>query len=82
MKSRRKYATLDDGEGTKHRVLIVRFRGINGHIVRWTGTCSGCTEYVEGQLAYEPMGCSECGYTGKRRREEWVPLTPNDWYKL
>lgn len=68
-KSRRRYVRLIDGT----RVLVVPFNGQDGHIVRWTTSCSGCDEigeYANGRGS----GCSECGYTGKRRREEWVPL--------
>ena len=82
MKERRRYRILDDGDGNKFRVMVVMHEGIEGHIVRWTDTCSGCTEYVEGQLAYGPMGCEECGYTGKRRQAHWVPISPSDCLKL
>ena len=34
----------------------------------WSDDCSGCTEAGEyGGRKYGPFGCSECGYTGKRR---------------
>lgn len=33
----------------------------------WTQNCSGC----------DGNGCSECGYHGRRRCGQWVPLTPN-----
>lgn len=69
--AKRRYAKLPD----RTRVLVVRFRDQDGHVVRWTGECSGCSEYEDGHQLVAPMGCSECGYTGKRRREEWVPLT-------
>jgi hypothetical protein len=44
-------------------------------LCRYTTACSGCTEVGE----YERMpdagaGCSECGYTGKRRQSVWTPL--------
>jgi hypothetical protein len=76
---KRRYRILDDGDGHKYRVLVVIHEGIEGHIVRWTTSCSGCTEYVDGQWAYGPMGCGECGYSGKRRQQAWVPIDPRDW---
>ena len=57
------------------RYLVVAVNGKPGIIVRWTDVCYGCTEFLDGHLIYGPSGCSECGYTGKRRRAEWVPLT-------
>lgn len=86
-KKRRRYRTIDLGDGEKTRVLVVEFRGHDGHIVRWTQACSGCHETNEGyETGYYPYdkkaqcyvgaGCGECGYTGKRRREEWVPFDP------
>jgi len=47
---------------------------------RWTESCSGCTELVDGQnvngypwdakaKCYVGSGCRECGYTGKRRMQ-------------
>lgn len=33
----------------------------------WTEECSGCSEYIDGHKIYDACGCSECGYTGKRR---------------
>lgn len=38
-----------------------------------TVSCSGCSEYDEGYFR-GAMGCSECGYTGKRRN-----LYPNPY---
>lgn len=40
-------------------------------MVRWSGSCSGCT--VEG--GDRGMGCTECGHTGRRRSGAWVPIT-------
>jgi hypothetical protein len=65
---------------------------INGEaceLARWTDSCSGCTETVDGHNVFEyPIdpkhgcfvgaGCPECGYTGKRRREFWVPMAEDD----
>jgi hypothetical protein len=44
----------------------------------WTQECSGCTESYMGQYyTGQPgkgIGCSECGYTGKRRQGWWAPV--------
>lgn len=80
----RKFRTLNDSDGCprKTRVMVVVVDGHEGFVVRWTANCSGCTNYVDGQLSDGPHGCSECGYTGKRRREEWVPFDPEAWWKM
>ena len=44
----------------------------------WTRECSGCTEsemgrYYTGQPG-KGIGCSECGYTGKRRDGWYAPV--------
>jgi len=36
----------------------------------WTVACTGCSETLEGV----GHGCSECGYTGRRRGGCWFPL--------
>lgn len=74
MSGKRMYVTLDDGDGNKSRVLVVWLKGQPGMIVKWTSTCSGCTNSVDGQQIGEPLGCKECGFTGKRRNAHWVPL--------
>jgi hypothetical protein len=61
----------------------LRFARLRGKLwvvlVEWTGTCSGCTEYGDyGSLLSGPMGCEECGYTGKRRNSYWVPLDKDE----
>lgn len=77
-RTRRRFRTLDDGHGflRKTRVMVVVVNGVEGFVVRWTANCSGCTNYTDGQISDGPHGCFECGYTGKRRREEWVPFDP------
>lgn len=54
-------------------------------VARYTHSCSGCFEGgeyggLEHYYEYDKKarcrigsGCSECGYTGKRREEIWVP---------
>ena len=61
-----------DSEGHLHKVVM--FKGVEGYVVRWTENCSGCTNYVDGHLDNGPHGCSECGFTGRSRREHWVPF--------
>lgn len=39
-----------------------------------TTECSGCTEFVDGHRSYGPLGCEECGYTGKRRQHFPAPV--------
>lgn len=41
---------------------------------RWSQACSGCS-IGWGSLNGCGSGCSECGYTGRRRSGAWVPLT-------
>lgn len=54
----------------KRRIYAVIGGGVCG-IVRWTGPCSGCT--TEG-IEHIGSGCRECGWTGKRSREMWMPM--------
>lgn len=67
---RRRYGTAAGGK----RVLIVPFNGVDGFMVRWTGPCPECIDET-GVV----IGCNECGGTGKRRREEWVPLNQENF---
>lgn len=43
---------------------------------RWTRECSGCScDCGDGYgCSHGAGGCDECGYTGKRREEMWIPL--------
>lgn len=66
------------------------FRGVEGFEVSFTASCSGCMDFGEAgeNLHNYPIdpksgvhlggGCDECGYTGKRRRREWVPFDPDE----
>lgn len=69
-----------DPDGPATRVKVVRVDEKDGFVVRFTDDGSGCTPGYEesGGAAREGMGCSECGYTGRRRRVGWVPLTEKD----
>lgn len=43
----------------------------------WSQACSGCYDGYDSFHA-SGCGCDECGYTGRRRQAQWVPLvTPN-----
>lgn len=77
----------------RHRAKVVEFNGELGMEVRWTDSCSGCHETVDGQsmgcYPYDAKakcevgaGCEDCGYTGKSRRCEWVPLPPEALERL
>lgn len=61
------------------RALVVVQDGIEGFIGKWTELCSGCTEWGDYGQARGPFGCDECGYTGKRRREMWMPFDALDY---
>jgi hypothetical protein len=75
---RRKYATTKDGMPDDTTGYLVFSLGL------WTRTCSGCYESEGGHPAvsynYDEKakcavgaGCEECGHTGKRREEMWLP---------
>ena len=68
-----------------------KYKIIDNHvceIVAWTDSCTGCYESEDGHPVgdypidlkhncYIGSGCFECGYTGKRRIEMWVPMIKN-----
>ncbi len=76
----------DDRETTYERVERIAGRRldrrknyavIDGKVAEaagWTQGCSGCW----GTFEHTGHGCSECGYTGRRRVGFWVPLLPAD----
>lgn len=77
-KRERKYRMATIGEG--ERVKVVPFDGVDGFVARFTQACSGCsTPYEEGGGGDRGSGCFECGYTGKRRVEAWLPLDHEAW---
>lgn len=71
---------------TGHRARVVTHDGVEGFVVRHTAPCTGCYEGGEnsgssGLYPYDAkagcrvgVGCHECGHTGKRRHEDWVPF--------
>jgi hypothetical protein len=72
---RRKYATTDDGRPDETTGAILFSIGT------WTQRCSGCSCEAESPCSRcldRGHGCQECGYTGKRRVEMWVPVLPDD----
>ena len=59
----------------------VTFRGFEGYVVRWSQECSGCTNTPEMTMPdYRGLGCDECGYTGRSRRECFVPFDANAYF--
>lgn len=48
-------------------------------LVVWSDCCSGCNSGGEPEYTVHEdrgSGCGECGYTGRSRRAQWVPLLP------
>lgn len=79
-KTKRRYAVIDG-----RRVLVVRWRGVDGYEVKWTASCSGCFESEDGYPVgsyprhpkhgcYVGAGCPECGYHGVRVHCGWGAL--------
>jgi hypothetical protein len=52
------------GHRLDHRKRYALIEGQVAEVVDWTACCSGC----------EGSGCHECGYHGKIRASQWVPL--------
>jgi len=76
---RRRYRmrTITEWDGSKKRVRIEHYLGFPGYVVRFTRSCSGCSEVGDYESPLERgAGCHECGYTGRRRDEQFVPF---DW---
>jgi hypothetical protein len=82
-----RYITVDETDfgGEKRRYRVVRHRGFEGYFVSIVQTCSGCHESEDGHDVGEydfdkknritlGAGCHECGYTGKRRSQFFIPL--------
>ena len=58
-------------------------RGKVCEAVEWSRCCSGCCEGPEYGCKGERCrggGCGECGYTGRSRRGQWVPVTRGQAY--
>lgn len=52
--------------------------GVVYQMASYTTPCSGCkcdTEYPCSCCRIAGDGCEECGYTGRRRHDEWMPVT-------
>lgn len=43
----------------------------------WSKACSGCYEGPDSHHG-KGCGCSECGYTGRRKEAQWLPLGENE----
>ena len=72
------YKMRRDRQGTFRKVVVLG--GVDGYVVHWTQSCSGCDEVPEMTARSERgIGCHECGYTGKRRQEFWCPFDLNQW---
>lgn len=83
--AKRRYAMVDLGDGPQ-RVLVRQLDGVDGFDCTFTESCTGCFEpgeymgmahqyrWDDKAKCYVGIGCSECGYTGKRRNRWWCPL--------
>lgn len=87
--------TIKDSDGEfPEKVCAIRRGKIWVTLSKWTQSCSGCFEGGEyGGLAHNyrydnkaqchiGMGCGECGYTGKRRVEMYLPIFTKDEQKM
>lgn len=71
-------ATYEQAEKIAERRLDRRknYAIIDGQVAEsavWSQACSGCYE-GDDSLNATGNGCDECGYTGRRRHGQWVPL--------
>jgi hypothetical protein len=74
-----RYRVVTDVDGYQQRVKVVMLHGWEGYVVRFTTACSGCVPDEENTCPSRGFGCEECGYTGKRRRREWIPFDAAAW---
>ena len=73
------YEAAEDavGRGLDRRKNYAIIDGVVCESVQWTRPCSGCScdgEYPCSCCKVRGGGCSECGYTGKRRESLWLPV--------
>ena len=79
-------ATFEQAEAIVGRKLDHRrnYAIIDGNVCEcatWTAPCSGCAPDSEpGSSEEDGCGCSECGYTGRVRRSQWVPIPGSRYY--
>lgn len=71
-------STYDQAEQIAGRRLDRRknYAIIDGQVFEscsWSQACSGCYEGYNSFYA-TGVGCDECGYTGRRKLGQWVPL--------
>lgn len=76
---RRKVVALVRRHGLDRRkVYIIGYDGELATDGYYTGKCSGCScDCTEGGCSHGCAGCSECGYTGKRRHYFPTPVLIN-----
>lgn len=67
---RRKYAANHDGAADINTGAKVY------ELHTETGLCSGCACDCHPGCNHGASGCHECGYTGKRRSQMWIPHLP------
>lgn len=76
----RRYRVVDG-----HRYLVVVHGGVEGYVLRFVASCTGCFECEDGypigdypthpvHQCYVGSGCSECGYHGIRKTGHWLPF--------
>jgi len=72
------YKKTPEGEATDNAYA---FPGNNTVFVydAWVSQCSGCSCGCEMACNCSSYGCSECGYTGKRRDGMHIPLNLEEW---
>jgi len=80
-------STYEEAEKIAQRALDRRrsYAIINDEVcelVQWSNACAGCHNSEDGHCTsgckgreHRGIGCSDCGYTGRKRHGYWVPLT-------
>jgi hypothetical protein len=72
-----RHADLQKAIGVKldRRKSYALVEGILCSLGNWNDSCSGCTaSYEEAGYADRGNGCDECGYTGRRKHSQWLPV--------
>lgn len=60
------------GRRLDRRCSYAIIKGDVCELVRFSMSCSGCNE----GMGEKGAGCHECGYTGRSRVSQWVPISP------
>ena len=58
----------------RRRVYTIGFDGVLATVCHFTARCSGCSCDCHPGCSHGAGGCSECGYTGKRRQSFGDPV--------